>query len=181
MYEDDYLFDTAFNFLYNRYDQRKRIINAMKEVVLLPRLELPIFDEVASLESNLEYLRYLMRSTHLWAVVTRGDEGTTLGISKSKLKERVKDVINIRRVTAMMGMDHGTTTERQATWEYWAQRGTWEQYDASNSATLERNFEQKNPTTLHATKKRGVVDFLADDTETSYTVDWDTMEQVHPK
>ena len=46
-------------------------MDSISQVTLLPRSTLPIFDNVAELEAELGYLRYLVRSTEVWGVKSK--------------------------------------------------------------------------------------------------------------
>ena len=71
MYDDDNLLQAAMRLLKRRYGQRQKLMDSISEVTLLPRSTLPIFDNVAELEAELGYLRYLVRSTEVWGVKSR--------------------------------------------------------------------------------------------------------------
>ena len=81
VYEDDNLLQAAMRLLKRRYGQRRKLLDSVEKVTLLPRSSLPVFDNVADLEAELGYLRYLVRSTEVWGVKSKisGGELRRLG------------------------------------------------------------------------------------------------------
>jgi len=70
MYEDDNLFEASFAFLKRRFGQRRALINFLPKVTLIPTNKIPIFDDFALLDQELQQLRYYMRSYSVWGVST---------------------------------------------------------------------------------------------------------------
>ena len=68
MYEDNRLFDAAFALLRRKYSEREHLIRSLQQVVLLPQMSLPLFGNVGDLQTRLGFLRFLVRSTEVWAV-----------------------------------------------------------------------------------------------------------------
>ena len=68
MYEDDSIFESALNVLYHQYGQRANLLEAVDQVVLLSRSSIPIFGSLELLQTDLGLLRYLLRSSEVWAV-----------------------------------------------------------------------------------------------------------------
>jgi hypothetical protein len=66
MYQDDALHAKALELLERTFTQRKRLINAVEDVILLHRA--PYY---AQLNAEIGYLVYLLRSTEVWAVSSR--------------------------------------------------------------------------------------------------------------
>lgn len=66
MYHDDSLHAKALEMLERTFTQRKRLINAVKDVILLHRA--PYY---AQLNAEIGYLVYLLRSTEVWAISSR--------------------------------------------------------------------------------------------------------------
>ena len=70
-YEDDELFAAALELLEGTFTQRRNLIDALGDVILLPTNELPVFCSVAVASADLSFLTFLVRSYSVWGVCSR--------------------------------------------------------------------------------------------------------------
>ena len=70
-YADDEIFVRAIRLLNRRYGQRRKLLSALQDVILLDRTSLPVFDNLAKLEADLGFLRFLLRSSEVWGVKSK--------------------------------------------------------------------------------------------------------------
>ena len=68
MYEDDALFEKALAALDRQFNQRKFLLEATQNVTLLAGSRLPVFDNVAMMQSCLSNLGFLVSSIESWGV-----------------------------------------------------------------------------------------------------------------
>lgn len=71
MYEDDKLFAAALALLDRTFGQRRTLIKAIGQVILLHQSSIPVFDNVASMIADLGYLMFLLRSSEVWGVSSK--------------------------------------------------------------------------------------------------------------
>jgi hypothetical protein len=71
MYQDDKLFARALSLLNRTYGQRRKLIDALGDVTLLQQETVPIFGNVAEMNSELGFLIFLVRSSEVWGVSSR--------------------------------------------------------------------------------------------------------------
>ena len=84
-YADDEIFVRAIRLLNRRYGQRRKLLSALQDVILLDRTSLPVFDNLAKLEADLGFLRFLLRSSEVWGVKSKlsGDSNHEVRVSFS--------------------------------------------------------------------------------------------------
>jgi len=70
-YQDDALFAAALELLERTYGQRKKLLHALSEVVLLDSEVVPVFGTVGEMSSQLDLLLFLVRSSGVWGVSSR--------------------------------------------------------------------------------------------------------------
>ena len=68
MYEDDNLFAKALAALNREFGQRKKLLEVTQKVKLVPQASIPVFRNVAALQSDISYLIYIVRSNQVWGV-----------------------------------------------------------------------------------------------------------------
>ena len=71
MYEDDRLFEKAIAAMSRDFGQRRKLLDVTDAVTLVHQASLPVFDNVATLQSELSYLIFIMRSSEVWGVKSR--------------------------------------------------------------------------------------------------------------
>jgi hypothetical protein len=71
MYDDDVLFSSALALLERTFTQRRKVLNALSDVILIQQPTLPLFGNVSEMTSELGYLTFLTRSYSVWGVHSR--------------------------------------------------------------------------------------------------------------
>eukprot|EP00615_Pteridomonas_danica_P005853 CAMPEP_0114339576 /NCGR_PEP_ID=MMETSP0101-20121206/7817_1 /TAXON_ID=38822 ORGANISM="Pteridomonas danica, Strain PT" /NCGR_SAMPLE_ID=MMETSP0101 /ASSEMBLY_ACC=CAM_ASM_000211 /LENGTH=2941 /DNA_ID=CAMNT_0001472581 /DNA_START=113 /DNA_END=8938 /DNA_ORIENTATION=+ len=71
MYDDDVLFAQALALLERTFTQRRKVLQALSDVILIQQPTLPLFGNVSEMTSELGYLTFLTRSYSVWGVCSR--------------------------------------------------------------------------------------------------------------
>jgi hypothetical protein len=71
MYEDDKLFAKALSLLERTYAQRRRLLTALGDIVLIEDEEVAVFGNAGEMSASVAFLTFLVRSAEVWGVFSR--------------------------------------------------------------------------------------------------------------
>jgi hypothetical protein len=71
MYEDDKLFAKALSLLERTYAQRRKLLTALGDIVLIEDEEVAVFGNAGEMSASVAFLTFLVRSAEVWGVFSR--------------------------------------------------------------------------------------------------------------